>query len=247
MVIIKKKWTRPEAVAFPRVWRSFKGRKEINGAIPSFWVQDIPEDEFENVINCMVEDFCKDEPVTKCSGFIGDHESVECRKKLWSTILPERMGLICYMENPKPGEKPIFAAVNCTHARSKYDEKFKATGEVMSDFAHIRELITQGRDPYQFLDTDVLLCSLGIYVLPQFRGQDLGLQLLLAREDLCNACGIKAAVTVFTSSISQALAYKAGYKTFAEISYQDLKDIYKYDYTKIGESHKSMKYMYKIF
>ncbi|KAB0797321.1 hypothetical protein PPYR_08315 [Photinus pyralis] len=240
-------WTRPGSVPFPNIWRKFKGKKELNGIVPSFWVQDIPEDEFENVTSCMVRYFCREEPVTKHSDFNNEPESVQCRKKLWDITLAQRMGLICYMENPNPNGKPIFAAVNCTYVQTKYDPQFKLTGKTMNDFGHIRKLLTQENDPFETLETDVLLCALGMYVFREFRGQDLGLQLLLARENICRACDITATGTVFTSTISQELAHKAGYKTLSEISYRDLRDIYKYDYPGIEENHKSVKYMYKVF
>lgn len=64
----EERFRRPDSVPFPSVWCRFNGRKEINGVIPKFWIQDIPEDQFEEVVNFMVEGFVNDEPLCKYAG-----------------------------------------------------------------------------------------------------------------------------------------------------------------------------------
>lgn len=58
-------WKRPESVPFPSVWSRFEGKREINGKIPKFWIQDIPEDMFELAIQTMSENFVYEESMCK--------------------------------------------------------------------------------------------------------------------------------------------------------------------------------------
>lgn len=58
-------WKRPESVPFPSVWIRFEGKREINGKIPKFWIQDIPEDMFELAVQTMSENFVYEESMCK--------------------------------------------------------------------------------------------------------------------------------------------------------------------------------------
>lgn len=58
-------WKRPEDVPFPSVWRRFEGRKPIDGTIPKFWVQDIPEEKFEEVVEVMCLNYIYEEPLCR--------------------------------------------------------------------------------------------------------------------------------------------------------------------------------------
>ncbi|XP_031345480.1 uncharacterized protein LOC116172411 isoform X2 [Photinus pyralis] len=242
-------WTRPQSVAFPKVWRRFKGLREINGTVPSFWIQDIPENERENVVNFMTDGFCKEETLCKSLGLLNDPESVETLRKAWRLVLLDNVGLACYMENLDPNGKPILAAANCTHIKKCDEEEVNITitgSKVQQIFATLNVLMDE-KNAFEFLETDFLLSALGLYVLPQFRGQGLGLELLNSREDICRALAIKASITVFTSSVSQYLAEKAGFKLLSEISFEDLRNIHKYEYPGIEEKQKGLKYMYNIY
>lgn len=60
-------WIRPENVPFPSVWGRFEGKREINGKIPKFWIQDVPEELFETAVDTMCKNFIYDEPLNKYS------------------------------------------------------------------------------------------------------------------------------------------------------------------------------------
>ncbi|KAF5293139.1 hypothetical protein FQA39_LY13749 [Lamprigera yunnana] len=216
-------WKRSEMVPFPSIWRKFKGRKEINGVIPTFWVQDIPLDEFDKVTDCMIEKFCRDEPLTRLSEITNDSKSVKDMRIMWNQILCERLGIICYMENPDANGSPIFAGVNCTHLKTRFDKKLQLHGRASCQLFESMDYLTDQNDTFSKLNSDFLLSGLGLYVLPEFRGQGVGLEIIKARDDLCKAVGIPAIVTVFTSHFSQRIAEVAGYKMISEISYDDLK------------------------
>ncbi|KAK4880261.1 hypothetical protein RN001_008407 [Aquatica leii] len=218
-------WERPTSVLFPSVWKRFKGRKEINGSIPKFWIQDIPVEEFDNVVDCMINQFCGDEPLTKYSDLRNDAQSVKEIRQMWYGALNDKLGIICYMENPNENGKPIFAGINCTHKKENNHDDSKYSGEATCKVLDTMNFLMKQKNAFEELGTDVLLGGLGLYVPPEFRGQNIGLELLHAREDLCKAVGIKASVTVFTAVFSQILAERAGYKVLYEISYEDIEKI----------------------
>ncbi|KAF5277779.1 hypothetical protein FQR65_LT03759 [Abscondita terminalis] len=178
-------WTRPESVPFPSIWRTFKGRREIDGVLPTFWIQDIPPEEYEDVVQCMITRFCGDEPLTKYSNFLSDPQSIQEMTALWREALKDKLGIICYMENPDKNGKPIFAGVNCTHKKLKTDEKYSTiafTGKSVTTIMNLMDHLMKQKNAFEEINTDVLLSALGLYVFPQFRGQNIGLELLHARR-----------------------------------------------------------------
>ncbi|KAF5297813.1 hypothetical protein FQA39_LY11962 [Lamprigera yunnana] len=240
-------WKRAETVPFPSIWRKFKGRKEINGIIPSFWVQDIPLDEYDKVADCMIENFCRNEPLTAYSEVSNDLESIKEMRVLWKQVLSDKLGIICYMENPDANGNPIFVGVNCTHLKTRFDEKTQLNGATSCQIFESMDYLMDQTDAFNELNTDILLTALGLYVLPDFRGQGIGLEIVKARDALCKAVGIPAIVTVFTAHNSQIIAERAGYRVLSEISYEDLeKSNPKFKYPGIDKHTKMMKYMYKI-
>lgn len=62
------KWKRPNSVPYPSKWRHFEGRKQIDGKIPKFWVQDIPEEMFEEAVEFMCASYIYDEPLCRHIG-----------------------------------------------------------------------------------------------------------------------------------------------------------------------------------
>lgn len=53
---------------------------------------------------------------------IDDKISVEEMKNVWRKLLWDKVGLICFMENPEPNGKPIIAGVNMTFVSQKGKE-----------------------------------------------------------------------------------------------------------------------------
>lgn len=241
-------WKRPDNVPYPSVWKRFKGRREINGVVPNFWIQDIPEDEFQNALDFMMSGFPYEEPLNKYSNMFNDKEALSTLRSLMGEILQHKLGLICYTDNSDPNGKPIIAGVNCTHAKTKWDPDVEIPNETMSKIFGTMDAVTNLVDAFEVLKTDVLLTAMGLYVPAQFRGQNLGLELLNAREYICKAVGIKATVTTFTATISQILAEKAGFKVLAEIPYPELRKIdSRFVYPGIEKHTIVLKYMYKEF
>ncbi|KAF5297811.1 hypothetical protein FQA39_LY11960 [Lamprigera yunnana] len=238
---------RPENVPYPSVWKRFKGKREINGVIPSFWVQDIPEDQFEDALDFIMSGFPVDEPLNKYSGLTNDDESMESLRSAERKIIYDKLALICYAENPEPNGKPIIAGINTTFAKSKHEGDIQIKGETIEKVFDALETVNIRKDAFQELGTNVLMNALGLYVSPEFRGQGIGIEIVKAREDLCKAVGIKAIITTFTSIASQKIAEKVGYKILDEISYEEIKKSdNRLNFPGLEKHTKMIKCMYKI-
>lgn len=60
-----EEWKRPENVKYPQVWGEFEGKALVNGAKRKYWIQDVPEEMFEDIIHHMITGFLLDEPLCK--------------------------------------------------------------------------------------------------------------------------------------------------------------------------------------
>ncbi|KAB0797323.1 hypothetical protein PPYR_08317 [Photinus pyralis] len=242
------KWKRPSSAPYPSIYKKFEGRRPINGVIPKFWVQDIPEDQFDAAVEFMMGGFPYDEPLNKYSKLESDSESMNTLRMFLKEMLKDKLGLICYAENPDPKGKPIIAGVNVTHIKTKDDENIvEIKGNTLSRIFETMEVVTNIKNVFDTFNVNACLNAMGLYVSNEFRGQGIGLEILKAREDLCKAVGISVIVTVFTATPSQIIAERAGYKTLSQISYSDLKRLGpKHTFPGINEHTEALKYMYKI-
>lgn len=61
-------------------------------------------------------------------------------------------------------------------------------------------------------------------VHPDHRGRGVGDALIQARIPLCQAVGLQASKTIFTSVPAQKIALRCGYQTFHSVKYSDIKN-----------------------
>ncbi|KAF5281277.1 hypothetical protein FQA39_LY05163 [Lamprigera yunnana] len=263
------RWTRPDNVHYPHVWSRFQGLKKVNGIVPSFWIQDIPLDQYEVVVDLTMNGFSLDEPLN----IINDQESLDSLRSIMSKALLTKCGLVCYAQNLEPNGKPIIAAVSCTTVKTKWDKEVKvsmkffksaltnelnllynngtetrAEGKTLTRIYDTMDVLRKRKNVFDALQVDVLMCSNGLYTSPDYRGQGLGIEMFKARETLSKAFGIKASVSTATSIISQKLAERAGYKVLSEISYDELKNMdSKFSYPGIEKHSSHLKVLYKFF
>lgn len=79
-------------------------------------------------------------------------------------------------------------------------------------------------DPFEKLSLDAYIHDWGLVVKPEFRGMDIGYNILLSLEKLAKAFDIKGSMIMFTRIHSQVLAQRAGFKLYNEIVYSEYKD-----------------------
>lgn len=97
--------------------------------------------------------------------------------QLWHETLKYNVGLVCLTKNENG--KPIIAAMNCTTICSVYDEKdyCEGQGQVLETLMWVKYQV----DPFSKFNITEYLDAMGLYVLPEYRGEGLGLELLKAR------------------------------------------------------------------
>ncbi|XP_067002741.2 uncharacterized protein [Anabrus simplex] len=215
------RWTRPDTVPFPSVWRRFEGKRALeDGKVPNFWVQDVTDDLAEDVVAHMTEFFLRDEPLTSNVKVRDDPVSLREIQSLWREMIKQRVALVALTNGDKG---PVIAGCNVTGVVYKSD-KGKDTqyeGGPMKAVIAALEYICDNVDVFQRYGVNEYMTALGLSVQPAYRGQGIGIELLRARFDLGRAVGLKLTVTVFTAIASQILAHRIGMEVLAEVSYKD--------------------------
>jgi hypothetical protein len=119
----KEKWSRSKSVPFPKIWRKCSGLKRMdNGEVPSFTIQDIPEDRHEDIVDFMTTHFCRDETTCVSVGFLDDPESILELQNLWRDVLKQNMALVAFVENEEDEQRPRIAGCNITCVTTKDDK-----------------------------------------------------------------------------------------------------------------------------
>ncbi|XP_067002725.2 uncharacterized protein [Anabrus simplex] len=215
------RWTRPDTVPFPSVWRRFEGKRAVeNGKVPNFWVQDVTDDLAEDVVAHMTEYFLHDEPLSSTTKFWNDPVSVREIQSLWREMIKQRVALVA-LTNGDNG--PVIAGCNVTgvvyNSDKGKDTQFEG-GPTKTVLAAL-EYISGKVDVFQRYGVNEYMTAMGLSVHPAYRGQGIGIELLRARFDLGRAVGLKLTVTVFTAISSQILAHRIEMEVLAEVAYND--------------------------
>ncbi|XP_017783109.1 PREDICTED: uncharacterized protein LOC108567263 [Nicrophorus vespilloides] len=236
---------RPAGTEYPKIYKEFEGKLLRNGKRQKYWIQDLTEEYFEEVVKGYTEGFLYDEPLCKYSKCANDPACVAEWAKFWMLFLSEKMSLICLAKDDEG--KIRIAGYNCLHVAHKMAD-FKAETETARKLLNMLKYVSDQRDAYEEFKMDKYLSAMGLYVLPEFRGEGLGQIILDTRQYLGKLLGFKASLTAYTSCISQKQAYRAGFKDYVTISYDDLAKVNKdYALPGIEEHTKEFKYMYMLY
>jgi hypothetical protein len=123
MSAIKKQWSRPKSVPFPKIWRKCSGLKMMeNGKVPNFTIQDIPEDRHEDIIDFMTTHFLRDEQTMISVRLLEDPVSLLEQQILWREVLKQNMGLVAFVDNIKEEHRARIAGCNITCVKTKGDK-----------------------------------------------------------------------------------------------------------------------------
>ncbi|XP_033222407.1 uncharacterized protein LOC117176307 [Belonocnema kinseyi] len=76
--------------------------------------------------------------------------------------------------------------------------------------------ITDEVDIRSKLGTEECLFAFGLSVMPSFRGQSFGENMLDSRKDICQKYGLKGTATIFTSPVSIKLAERLGFEVLKQ-------------------------------
>lgn len=67
---MKPVWSRPiDTISYPKVWLEFTAKESKNSDhIIKYWIQDLPEDRFDDAIQHIANHFLLDAPISKFFG-----------------------------------------------------------------------------------------------------------------------------------------------------------------------------------
>ncbi|XP_069690256.1 arylalkylamine N-acetyltransferase-like 2 [Periplaneta americana] len=220
-------WKRPSDVSFPSVWRSYDGKRPLEGMTPRFRIQDVTEDLEDEVIQLLTDVILRDEFMCSTAGVASDPVSLAEVQGLWREYLRYRISLVALVE---PGTTPYIGhrvvGCNVLGIVSLHDtldaNQFK--GEAFRKVFLTTISITLNANLFERYDVDHFLSAAGLCVSREYRGQGLGFELLKARFDMGRAVGLPLTATLFTSDNTQWMAEQLGMDMIADLSSDDLKD-----------------------
>lgn len=101
---------------------------------------------------------------------------------------------------------------------------FQVPGEAIQKSKKIYRDIRKNNDPFEILKTDIYLHEWGLCVAPEFRGLNVGLNILASLKNIAKTFDLPGSFIMFTRIQSQILAEKVDFKLYNEIVYSEYKD-----------------------
>lgn len=79
-------------------------------------------------------------------------------------------------------------------------------------------------DPFEIIGSNVYIQDWGLAVMPEFRGSEIGYNILACISRMAAAFRIPGAMIMSSKIETRILAHKLGFQTFKEIVYDDYRD-----------------------
>lgn len=89
---------RVEGFEFPQIYLRFQAKDKDSDELVNYWVQDMPEDRFEELVEFMTKHFLPYEVMCECKGVMNNPKSVESVKDIWRDMLKQKVTLVCFKE-----------------------------------------------------------------------------------------------------------------------------------------------------
>ncbi|KXJ70647.1 uncharacterized protein LOC109412744 [Aedes albopictus] len=238
-------WKRPSTVPYPKVWHRFQSR-DVTISEPSdnhlveYRVEDLTADRFEDALRHFTEHFAGDEPLAANRGVVSDPEAMRDHYDFWRWVFDQKMTIVCYKE----GSDEIIG-VNLLFVKLASDVKKDVVVRSQStrDIVEIHGyMMTERFNVFNLLHVDQYLNAVGLAINRRYRGLGIATEMLRARIPICREFQIPVTVTDFTAQGSQRAAEKAGFRTEAEVTYEELARI-RPNFVFPGIKDKSLKMM----
>ncbi|XP_012541112.1 uncharacterized protein LOC105839381 isoform X2 [Monomorium pharaonis] len=208
----------------PKIWQQIE-KKDKDGKLMKFTIQEIPEDRYEEAVQHMCTYFLADEVTCACLDAKNDPLFVQDVSTIWRLLLAEGISIAAFIDNPNGG-KPIIAGMNALGVDVK-DQKDSISGYQFTSekCKNTFEIIASAtKVVYERYGVDKYLYAIGLSVDPDYRGYGLGKDILKIRDLIGPMYKVPATSTAFTSIISQKSAAGAGFEEFLTQNYADLVD-----------------------
>ncbi|XP_018358704.1 PREDICTED: uncharacterized protein LOC108758322 [Trachymyrmex cornetzi] len=207
----------------PKVWQVIE-KKNKDGKLMKFTIQEIPEDRYEDAIQHMCTYFLVDEPTCRCLNAKNEPLFIQDITAIWRLLLAEGISVAAFIDNPNGG-KPIIAGMNILGIEFKNQKKNLSDYQFKSEKIKITyKILSITSMIYERYEIDKYINALGLSVDPVYRGYGLGKDLLKVRDFIGSTYGVPATATAFTSIISQKSAASAGFEEFFTKNFADVVD-----------------------
>ncbi|KYN03212.1 PREDICTED: uncharacterized protein LOC108773586 [Cyphomyrmex costatus] len=208
----------------PKIWQQIE-KKNIDGKLVKFTIQEIPEDRYEDAVQHMCTYFLADEPSCRCLNAINDPLFIQDMSTLWRLMVAQGISIAAFVDNPN-GRKPVIAGMNALGVDVKNKKDGISGYQFKSENCkHVLEVVTGAtKVVYEHYKIDKYLYAIGLSVDPDYRGYGLGKDILKIRNLIGSMYGVPATSTVFSSIISQKSAAGAGFEVIQTKNFADMVD-----------------------
>ncbi|KAK4880259.1 hypothetical protein RN001_008405 [Aquatica leii] len=193
-----------------KIWSEFtvKGKR--------FWIQSVDDTHIDLIANTMATDFLRDEPLGKYGKVLEDSSFLRQHKLSYYETLRKGQSIVCMTENEH--NQPIIAGIHCQET-TFYPP---VEGEFRFGFSllfYLLELNNICKD----LNVQKFLVDRGLFVFPEYRGNDIECELLKCWTLTCKNSNVKLGLGLFSSKHSQRAAKRAGLVELMYLSYKDVR------------------------
>ncbi|XP_076618512.1 arylalkylamine N-acetyltransferase-like 2 [Colletes latitarsis] len=209
-----------------KVWNVIEYVKKNSKEPPvKIFIQEIPEDRYEEILDHMCTYFLADEPICRSMQGVDDPEYVANFRSLWKEILHQGVSVGAFAEDPNGG-KPIVAGCNVLGIsfEGEHEEYDHFKSEKGKRITRVLNELCNEAGVYKKYGVDRYLSAIGLSVDPSYRGAALGAHILNAREKIGKEYNIPVTATMFTSPISQKLSERCGFEVLLARNYDDVLD-----------------------
>jgi len=221
---------RPDSLAFPQIYITFKGKDKSSDKIVEYRIQDLPKKYFDHAVNFMAKYFLPDETLGSAINITSKPGAVQAFRDLWHDSLRQNITIGCFKS-----DNDELVGLNVLVVKSKADSVgFGQTQDPHA--AYIFNAVSycvKQVDIFAKFNVDKYLWAYGLCVNPEYRRAGIGTELLKARFPLMRALGLTVTATIFTAIGSQKAADRAGFKDIFTLSYEDLQKVFpRFDFSK---------------
>lgn len=93
-----ERWQRPSNLEFPKIFNKFTAKDLDENKLAEYYVQDLPENLYEDAIKFLIEFYTPDEPIFECRNARSESQTIEDFSKLWMEILKVKISQVCFKE-----------------------------------------------------------------------------------------------------------------------------------------------------
>ncbi|XP_031636532.1 uncharacterized protein LOC116349302 [Contarinia nasturtii] len=142
---------------------------------------------------------------------------------MWRTVIEQKTVLVCFKE----GLNEI-VGISMNYVTCKDDHFYESIcrqnkSENNNRMYDVFRVLFDNFDIYEHYGVDYYMNGAGLAVAQKYRGRGIGLEFLKTRKSFCNMFRIELTSTIFTSSFSNNIADKAGFKLDKINSYEEIR------------------------